>query len=348
MADELLLKPDYESAVRFKKDIELLKEAAKTVRFGNVGLSYYKNVLIPEEETQFSAVSFYLDEGTVFLAFRGTDKSLTGWKEDFNMSFQESIPSQRMALLYLQEFCESCELPIYLGGHSKGCNLAVYASVKCGKALQEQILKVYNHDGPGFTENLMGLEDYIHLVPKILTYVPQSSLIGMLLEHEEPYIVIKSNSIGVLQHDSYTWEVMGADFVMMEELTSDAKFLDKTIKRWMASMTPQERDQFIDTIFDIMESEGVDSTDDIMKPRNLVAYFKTLHSDEEVRGVLAKEVVKLLKASGVDISGTKNRIKEMKHLKDFKTRIKAKLSKVKQSMEKRQEIVQEELIQKEE
>lgn len=289
---------DCEKKVRVKQDLKLLKEAARTRRFGRVGLTNYRNVLIAQKETQFSAITFFLEDGSAFLTFRGTDTTLTGWKEDFNMSFQESVPAQRLALQYVSEFSQLSGAKMHLGGHSKGGNLAMYAAAKCGPGIQKRIIDVYNHDGPGFTGNLMGSSGYQEMVPKIHTYIPQSSIFGMLLEHEEPYIVIKSKQIGgVMQHDPYSWEVMGKEFIYMEEVTADSKFLNKTLKKWLAGMTNEERDVFIDAVFELLATGDADYINEIMHPKNVYSYLKTLKADDEMRRLLAGELFNLVKAA---------------------------------------------------
>lgn len=297
-AENFLDQASHAGKIRVKADLKLLKATAESARFGNVGLGNYRNVLLDAEETQFSAVTFFLENGSAFLAFRGTDSSLTGWKEDFNMTFQESIPSQRLALQYVQEFCSLIRVPIYLGGHSKGGNLAVYAAAKCEEEVQERIIAVYNQDGPGFTDNLMGNPGYQAMVPKIHTYVPQSSLFGMLLEHEEPYIIIKSKQIGgAMQHEPYTWEVMGKDFIHMEEITANSRHLNRTIKNWLAGMTNEERDIFFDTVFELLAAGDAAQTNEIIRPKNILSYVKTLKSDDEMRRLLASELVNLIQAA---------------------------------------------------
>lgn len=284
-----------EEMIRVKSDLKLLKAAAESKRFANVNLCNYRDILLEEQETQFSAITFLLGNGSAFLAFRGTDYTLTGWKEDFNMTFQDEIPSQKLAVEYVREFSENSVANMYLGGHSKGGNLAVYAAAKCETSVQERIQVVYNHDGPGFTENLMGHPGYLAMVPKIRTFVPQSSIVGMLLEHEEPYSIIKSRQVGgALQHDPYRWEVMGPDFIYLEEVTKDSRFLDRTIKSWMASMTNEERDVFVDSLFELLTAGGAELAFDLIRPKNIISYLKTLKSDEEMRKTIAKELAKLI------------------------------------------------------
>ncbi len=288
---------DYASGCRVQKDIDLLRAAVETRRFGELSICMYRDLLIPEQETQFAAVTFLLDDGTMFLAFRGTDNSLVGWKEDFNMTFQQTIPAQRLALQYTREVALKILRPMRLGGHSKGGNLAVFAAARSSPSFQQQILEVYNHDGPGFTQYLMGDPGYKAMVPKIRTCVPQSSVIGMLLEHEEPYTVIRSKSIGLLQHDLYTWDVLGKEFIPVEEITENSQFLDATIKTWFADMTNQERSQLVDVLFALLGSGGAENVYDLLHPRNIKTYIKTLSSDMNLRRILSAEFSGLIEAA---------------------------------------------------
>ena len=296
-AEDFFALPDCESRVRVKNDLELLHAAVKTVRFGCCQICMYRDELIPEQETQFAAMTFLLDDGSMFLAFRGTDYSLVGWKEDFNMTFQQTIPAQRLALQYTREVALEYTLPMRLGGHSKGGNLAVFAAARSSPMIQQRILEVYSNDGPGFTQYLMGDPGYLAMVPRIRTYIPQSSVIGMLLEHEEPYTVIRSKTVGLLQHDPYSWDVMGREFIPVQEITESSQFVDATIKTWFADMTNQERNQLVDVMFSLLGTGGVDNALEIFHPKNLKTYIKTLSSDENIRRVLSTEFQSLMEAA---------------------------------------------------
>jgi len=293
-AEALLDEPDAPERTRVIEDLDLLKAAAESARFGRTGLTFYQDVFNPEEDTQFAAMTYFLEDGTAFLAFRGTDNTLVGWKEDFNMSFQESVPAQRLALQYVRNFATASKAPMHLGGHSKGGNLAVYAAAKISYFIQKRIITVYNQDGPGFSEKMMTDPGYLNIVPKIRTYVPQSSVIGMLLEHEEPYIVIKSKQLGLMQHDPYSWEIVGGDFIPGEALTSDSRFLDRTLKNWLAGMSNEERNTFFDSVFDLLMIENTSKTRDIVRPQNIISYIKTLQADDSKRHLIARELANLL------------------------------------------------------
>lgn len=297
VAEEFVQMDDATSRCRIKTDLTLLMAAAETVRFGQTQLVHYRNVLIPEEDTQFAAITYLLDDRSVFITFRGTDYSLTGWKEDFNMSFQESVPAQRLATLYAGEIAGIYPGKLYLGGHSKGGNLAVFAAVKGSEDVRRRVAAIYNQDGPGFTDFVMKDPAYLPLVPKIRTYVPQSSVIGMLLEHEEPYTVIKSKQIGLLQHDPYSWILRGPDFVSVEEISDQSRFLDLTIKNWVEEMSIQERNEIVDAVFDFLTVEGVEDVFDLIQLKNLRSYFRTFASDGELRRRFSEEIQSLITAA---------------------------------------------------
>lgn len=296
-AESFFARENPEAYVRVEKDLDLLQKAALSTRFGDTKIAMYRDTLIPEQDTQFAAMTFLLDDGSVFVAYRGTDYSLVGWKEDFNMSFQQTVPAQRLAAQYLREVAAEYPVPLRLGGHSKGGNLAVFAAARCGPLIQKQILAVYNNDGPGFTDYMMGDPGYLAMVPRIQTYVPQSSVIGMLLEHEEPYRVVKSRTISLLQHDPYSWEIMGRNFLTEEELSEDSRILDATIKAWFAEMTDQERGQLVDVMFTLLGTGGVDNALDIFHPRNTLNYLKALADDEKMRRVLSSEFLSFVETA---------------------------------------------------
>ena len=296
-SEEFLRNTDAEKRCRVKADLSLLMAAAESKRFGNTLLLRFQDVLIPEEDTQFAAITFLLDNNSAFIAFRGTDYTLVGWKEDFNMTFHESVPAQRLAAAYVQQVATRYPMPLYLGGHSKGGNLAVFASVKQEPAIRNRIQAVYNHDGPGFTDFVMKDPAYLEIVPRVKTIIPQSSVIGMLLEHEEPYTVIKSKQIGLLQHDFYSWLLDGPEFVPMEEVSENSKFLDMTIKAWLSGMTNEERNEIVDTVFDLLSIGNVSSVFDLIHPKNVRTYLKTLTTNGELRRILSEEFMSLIEAA---------------------------------------------------
>ena len=296
-AEAFLALPDLEDRVRVKKDVDLLAACAVTERFGSLRLVFFRNELLPEQESQFAAVTWLLPGGGALLTYRGTDMTLTGWKEDFNMSFQDSVPAQEKALRYLEAFARVHNGPIHLAGHSKGGNMAVYAAARCQPELQERIGLVHNHDGPGFRAAMMVDPGYRAILPKVRTFVPQSSVVGMLLEHEEPYTVVKSRQLSLLQHEPFSWEVLGGDFIRMEQIDEDSRFLDRTIKTWLADTSLEERNQFVDAVYELLTLSQADDLRQLILPRNVLKYLRTLSTDEQLRSVIAREFADLLRTA---------------------------------------------------
>ncbi len=294
-AEAFLALPDQENRIRTKKDIALIAQAARTERFGSCRMLFYRSELIPEQESQFAAVTWLLPGDLAVVSFRGTDLTLTGWKEDFNMSFQESVPCQEKALRYLEAFARVWEGPICVVGHSKGGNMAVYAAAKAQPELQERLALVHNHDGPGFPQSMMTDPGYRAILPRVRTFVPQSSVVGMLLEHEEPYTVIKSRQISLLQHEPYSWEVLGGSFVLMGQTDEESRFLDRTIRVWLDGRTLQERNDFVDAVFELLTLGEIDDLREVILPRNVLRYLRQLGTDEQMRSVIAREFADLFK-----------------------------------------------------
>jgi hypothetical protein len=246
-----------------KETVTLLARAAKTPRFGLIRPFGYINRICDEEQKQFCAISFAIGQKDTFVAFRGTDDTLVGWKENFNMSFMHPVPAQREAVEYLERVAAVTEGKIYLGGHSKGGNLAVYAAVKSSESTRARIAAVYNNDGPGFDAEFIHGEDYKAIKDKIYTFVPQSSVVGMLLEHEESYTVVKSRLSGLLQHNGFSWEVMGGGFIRLDAISEESKLIDSSLKVWLSEMSPEERESVVESLYESLSSQGAKTLTDL-------------------------------------------------------------------------------------
>ena len=250
--------------ILWKDDAELFPIMGKSKRFGEMIAVENKNKLERKMEEQFSAVTVILPDNTIYISYRGTDNTLIGWKEDLNMSFKSHIESQLDAKEYLENIAKKYQdKKIRIGGHSKGGNLAVYASVFANPEVKSRIINVYNDDGPGFHEDITNTEDYKKAIGKVITYIPQDSIIGMLLNHEEKFTVIQSTQKGVMEHDVYSWQVIGKNFVVLNEVTNGSKFIDKTIKNWLDNLDLHTREQVIDIVFEIINSTEANTLSDL-------------------------------------------------------------------------------------
>lgn len=245
--------PNIDSIVLMKEDVRLLAFLAESPRFQNMEILMYVNQIDTETQTQFSVITVKLNENHYFISFRGTDNTLIGWKEDFNMSFVCPVPAQELALHYIENIAHSVSGSFIIGGHSKGGNLAVYASSCCSDDIQERIEKVYNYDGPGFDERFLLTDGYKKIFRRVNTFVPQSSIVGMLLGHEEEYTIVHSSQLsGILQHDTYSWEIERDAFVCLESVNNSSKFIDYTLKAWVQDLDYSQREKFIDTVYTVI------------------------------------------------------------------------------------------------
>jgi len=286
----------------WKEDKEFIIELGNTNRYKDLVISNYEEILDVNAEKQFAAITIWIPNKYKYVSFRGTDMSLVGWKEDFNMSFMQDIPSQKEAVKYLEKIGKIHKDKLIVGGHSKGGNLAIYSAIYCNKKVRNKIEAIINADGPGFDRAIILSKEYKKIADKIHTYIPQSSVIGRLLEHEDEYQVVKSIQRGIMQHDIYSWQISRNNLVRVPELTESSKMLDKVVKNWLENTTPERRKNFINMIYEvIIASEAQDLNDfgvDTFKRITKVIKSYTNITKEDKKEI--EEMMKLLFKSTIE------------------------------------------------
>ncbi len=271
----------------------LLNAAAMTERFAGITVRHPIAVTDQDRDMQFAAVLYDLPDGSHYVAFRGTDSTIVGWREDFNMAFESPVPAQSAAIKYLQEAALLTDGPLYVGGHSKGGNLAVYATAHADPMLQSRIRAIYSFDGPGLDDPTMASEGYSTIARRIRSFVPQQSVVGLLMAYHPDYTVVKSDGLGLYQHDGFTWQVLGTDFIAVTELDVSSQLVDQTVHAWLSKITPEQRKVFVNTIFDILEATGANTLKELIRdvPGRLPAVLKAL---QKVDFETARMVITLL------------------------------------------------------
>lgn len=278
------------------ENMELMAYMTASRRFRDLRIRNIVGDFDKSCEKQFGAMIFELDGNTDFVAFRGTDGSMMGWKEDFNLSFMNEVPSQQEAVQYLENHYGNSNRRgrnrrFYVGGHSKGGNLAVYSALRCSPEVQERILGAYSLDGPGFRDEVQVLLDGAEAKSNIpiIKLVPGSSVVGMLMQNNDNYQVVQSDGTGIMQHIAYSWQVEGNDFIYLEEIDGSGKFMNRTVHDWLLTVDDEKRRIFIDTIFDVLEENGVETLQDL-KAKSFTELAKMIASlrnlDEEERAVV--------------------------------------------------------------
>ena len=272
--------------------IPVMRAMAATPRFRPVRMFAFESSIDEEKVMQFAAVSFLLPDESVFIAYRGTDTTLVGWQEDFNMSFLEAVPAQLRATEYAKEVAAATpRRTLRLGGHSKGGNLAVWAAIHLPQRLQRRRLaQVYNNDGPGFGPEVLESEAYQRIADRIETFIPESSIVGMLLEHTEEYSVIASTNRSLMQHEPLSWVVLGNQFVCLGQRSEAAQLGDNAMREWLADLSSQERKEFTEALYSILSKGGKAKTIEDLNTGSLaggVALLKEyIGADEKKKKVI--------------------------------------------------------------
>lgn len=251
---------------KIKKDQSLSKEKKQLFEQAFNGIRYnhlhiYNPVSQNEKETekQFATNTFVFNDNSIYVAFRGTDSTLVGWKEDLNMGFMDVIPSQIDAVNYLRQIINHfSNYKIFVGGHSKGGNLAVYSAIFINEALQNKIHTIFSHDGPGFRERIFKEENYLKIVDKINKTIPESSLFGLLLENQEKLKIIKSSQFWIFQHDPFSWLVENNDFIYLNETSKLSKSFDSSLNQWLTTLSDSERQKFINTLYEVCKQLDIE------------------------------------------------------------------------------------------
>ena len=287
------------SILDLEENLVFLRRIIESPRFSALYVSGFVEIFDKEAQEQFSAVSFTVpdekspDGYSLTVAFRGTDSTLIGWKEDLNMAFSDAVPSQLDAVKYLESAASAFSVgPLYVCGHSKGGNLAVYAAAFCDRSVQERIVAVRSLDGPGFLPEVIERDGFRRITGRTVTVVPQSSVVGILLEHAEEFTVVRSYAtVTPYQHDPYTWMIDRCGYVTVENLTQSSRYLDETLSRWVSDMSPEMRETLINGLFGIVEQTGAEDVRELFSGKNLIVMLRALRKlDPETAKVIGKAI----------------------------------------------------------
>lgn len=251
----------YAEAYKLKTSKKFFKKLTESERFKTAELCDFVSEKDDELEKQFAAVCVKISENEYFLAFRGTDPSFTGWKEDFNLICRYPVPAQSAAAEYFAREAEKFpEANFYLGGHSKGGNLAEYSAAHADKSARRRTKAVYNFDGPGFIGEVCA-ESVIKIVPK-------SSFVGALLDRRNNFGIIKSRAFGFLQHDPFSWTVKGDDFVYLKKRTHSSVRIERAVNRWITELSFKERERVVELVYGALNT---------LDTKDFNVFFKTVY-----------------------------------------------------------------------
>ncbi len=296
-----------------KKTQDLFRTISTTRRFKDIELYAYENTIDTTTEKQFSAVSFLLPNKTVFIAFRGTDDTLIGWKEDFNMAFLTPIPAQQDAVNYVNTIAASkivVPKSILIGGHSKGGNLAIYAAAKCNPKAKQRLVGIYNYDGPGFARETLDTPEFVSIKGLVHSFIPEMSIVGMLFEQEGTLTVVESTEKGIMQHDPFSWVLHGPQFHIVNGIALSSHVFDKTVKTLLGELDLEKRRILINTIAEIIQASKAQKLSDLQSNffENSVAIISAMSKvDPHNRDVIINIIKALFRSATSALLTTYNK-----------------------------------------
>lgn len=281
--------------------VDIFLKASRYPRFNNLFISKYEAILDEEKKEQFSAVT--IDVGkTACVVFRGTDDTLVGWHEDFNLVNLDAIPSQVDADRYFSEVCayqKKSRGNIVIIGHSKGGHLAVDTAKRAEKSYKKLIQDVYNFDGPGFPKEYFEQREYLAVAPKIHSFYPEFSIVGMIFEHTDGYEIVKSSELAVMQHDPLSWQIKAASFENADSFRDESIFFYNALNGWIARLDTEQRKSLVESLFSVLYASGAKTNTDLdhdklSNMRRMLSAYMELDSDTKVE---IHKIIMLLKQS---------------------------------------------------
>lgn len=275
-----------------KRNTKLLFELTKTTRYGKLLINNFQQRFDVDIVEQFCAMTFVFDD-FIYVAYRGTDMSLIGWYEDFNMAFLDVIPAQDDATRYLEKICNKTDKKMYIGGHSKGGNLAVYSSLFISNENISRIINIYDYDGPGFNKDIFSNEEYLRIESKIKKYTCKESIVGMILCHSEKVTFIDSKGLSILQHDPYNWKIKkDGSLKRYKNANLISRVFERTVKEFLEKTPLENRKQLVEISFTILMEHPLSDLFDVAK--NPIRYYRGIKRRYNALPHVEKVLVKFL------------------------------------------------------
>lgn len=274
-----------------KEDKPFAEKLMESPRFLKLDVTGFVNIIDYKKEEQFAAFTIVLPDKSPVVVFRGTDANIVAWKEDFNMAYTMTVPAQVDAVKYLNIAAEQFDGPIKIVGHSKGGNLAIYAAANCDAKAKKRISGVWNMDGPGFIQDQLDQDEFVSVMSRVHTFVPQLSVVGMMFDHDDNYQVVESNGKLFWQHCPYTWQIRRGCLETKPELKKLSRRFNRVVKQWLDNLDMDKREKIVESLFEIMEIAEINQVEDFLqlkKKYNLFLAFGKLDSDK--RKILMESV----------------------------------------------------------
>lgn len=270
-------KTDKLNILAVRDAVNLLDKLKDTKRFKDVLVYNYQ--YIGNESSQFSAMTFEIKNDLCYIAFEGTDQLISGWKEDCKMAYKFPVEAHKYAIDYINKHFFFNMKKLIIGGHSKGGNLALVASMYANSFIKRKIINIYSNDGQGLRKAQIESNEYKSIEDRFIHIIPQYSIVGLLLRHTDKNEIVYSNKLGFLAHMANTWEVE-YDHFKRENLSKTSEILDKSIITWLDKYDDEKREKFVNSLFIILEENNIESL--VQLKQNIKLIFKILKASKDM------------------------------------------------------------------
>lgn len=306
--------------MRSQERQQLLQAVCQHKRYKNIKVLGFINEVSLAKTQQFAAVCYQIMPGQTVIVYRGTDDSIIGWKEDFHMAYMAEIPAQTAARQYLETALNSFQGQVVLTGHSKGGNLALFASSQVKAEAQARIQKVVAFDAPGLNSEIQESQGFKQLASRRIHYIPQDSIVGMLLQTPDEVEIVHSKAFGLLQHSTFFWEIEDGHFKPAAKLTQDSLQTDQTLKAWLAELSQDEVKRLVDIIFGVILEAGIErfsdiNTDTLTKLSTLINQIQQVSEEEQT---MVKRLLQRLIDQRIEVFKSNLQLPQLPQFPDFK------------------------------
>lgn len=289
---------------------EISRKMMKSERFKNIELCNFRERYDQINSIQFAAVTAKVSEDCLVVVFRGTDDTLAGWEEDFKLCYMTPMDAQIEAARYLRGICEKWDGKIIITGHSKGGNIGIYATMCLPDEQKDKVSCIYSFDGPGFLPGIVKSEDYKKTINKVVSYMPQGSVVGMIMYNLGKIIVVKSNGKGFMQHAVVTWQILGKEFVYEEKFDNGSLIFNECTKKWITDIKSDKIEDFIHRVFYILKSGNMETFTEMSTgmPQAISKILKTYTDmDKDTKKTMRETLKEMFKISKDIIKDNKNK-----------------------------------------
>lgn len=295
----------------YPEDNEALLEAMLGgKRYRNMNCNFCSEDTSEDVQMQFAAITFFPEHEEPVVVFRGTDSTLVGWRENFNMAFSKPVAGQRRAAVYLKQVALRIEGSFRVVGHSKGGNLATFAAMTAPIDVQNRIREIYSYDGPGFRPEILEEYNYSKIDNKVIKLIPEASVVGVILEGDAKIITIQSDAMtGAFQHNPYKWEVEESNFVRSQGIKRSSKIMHDSLNEWVMRLDEGQLEVFADTLFKVFNSSSANTIPEIAtnwKTVLPVIFNAATNVDRETRQV----ILKIFRALFEALNDTEKRLRD--------------------------------------